>query len=359
MSADLLEVTIEQLVAGGAGRAVHDGMQLFVPFVAPGERVRVRVVQRHRNYLEAEVVKILAPGPDRVIPPCPVFGACGGCQWQHLRYEAQLVWKQKILAEQLQRLAKIGAPHVLPTVAAPSPWHYRSRIQLQVDAAGRVGFFRAGSHEIVEFDTCAIADARINAQLAEAKVRLRTEGRGRHVRLDAQEGFMQVNPAQNEQLRQMVADGVRVRGGGRVVELYCGSGNLTLPLAAHATQVVAADEHAGAIAQAKQLASVQQITNVDFRATAAHRLLKHLARPGDAWDGVVLDPPRRGAAEAMAGLIALRPQWIGYVSCDPATLARDVATLCAAGYRHESSQPIDMFPQTHHIESLTWLGRAA
>ncbi len=356
MTMETAVVTIESLIAGGRGRATLDGLQVFVPWTAPQDHVRVAIHTRHKNYAEAHVVEMITPGPDRVTPRCPVFGACGGCQWQHLSYDVQLTWKQRILQEQLERIGKITAPLVRHTIAAPSPWQYRSRIHLQVDATGHVGFYRAGTHEVVEFDECAIAAPELNAQLATAKERLRSHGHGRTLRLDSDDGFSQVNVAQNIRLQQLVRDGVAAYGGGAIAELYCGRGNLTFPIAEVAQSVVAADDDAQAIDFARRCASAQQIANVTFVCTSAARLLQRVQH--DHIEGVIVDPPRRGAAEVIDMLQALHPRWIGYVSCDPATLARDVRALIAGGYRHVVSQPIDMFPQTFHIESLTWLERS-
>lgn len=354
-----MELTIEKLVAGGAGVAFVDGRPIFIPGTVPGDRVRCRVVKDHRSYVQAEVEALLAPGADRAPPRCPVFGVCGGCQWQHVHYEAQCLWKQRILVEQLRRIAKIPAPRVEPTIPASSPWHYRSRIQLQRSATGLVGFYRAGSHDVVEFDRCDIADATINAKLAAAKEQLRTTGQGRHVRSDGVTGFAQVHPAQNLRLQQCVADGVAAHGGGVLLELYCGNGNLTMPMAAVAKSIVAIDDHAASIRQASALAKQQQMMHVTFHCTSAeqyvHRELPTSAGMTARFDGIILDPPRRGAPEVLNAIAQRKPQWIGYVSCDPATLARDVRTLITAGFRHELTQPIDMFPQTHHIESVTWL----
>lgn len=359
MIGDVHELTILDLIAGGRGRAELNGAQVFVDGAAPGDRVRVRITRTHTHFLEGVVESVLVPSPERTAPRCPVFGACGGCQWQHLQYEAQVAWKQRILAEQLRRIGKLHDPVVLPTIPAASPWHYRSRIALQRDDAGRVGFFRAGTYEAVEFDHCWIADEAVNAQLAAHQAELRAHGRGRHVRSDAttDDGFAQVNPAQNECLQRLVAEGVRAHGGGRVLELYCGNGNLTFPLAACTTSVIGIETHAASIRQAQQHAAARGFAHLDFRCTAAHRFLSHARKQALPFDGILLDPPRRGAAETMPDLIALAPRWIGYVSCDPATLARDVRTLVTAGYSHTSSQAIDMFPQTFHIESVTWLQR--
>lgn len=352
-------VTIEALIAGGRGRAVLDGMQVFVPWTVPGDQVRIVIRRQHRGYCEAEVVEILQPSPARVTPPCPVFGVCGGCQWQHIAYATQVEWKQRIVQEQLRRLGGIAEATVLPIIPADTPWHYRSRIQLQVDAQQRIGFYRAGTHDVVEFAACAIADERLNARLVETKEQMRRDGKGRVLRLDDAEGFAQVNVEQNHKLRQLLREGVAARGGGAVVELYAGSGNLTFPIADVARSVLAVDDDARGIARGQQTAREKGLTHVTFVCTSAARLMQRLQETAEPIDGVILDPPRRGAAEVMASLIALRPQWIGYVSCDPATLARDVKTLLAGGYRHISSQPIDMFPQTFHIESLTWLERSS
>lgn len=355
---ETLKLTIHALVAGGRGLGKADGVPVFVPGSAPGDVVRVRVTRRHKSYCEAEIEEMIEPSPARVTPRCPVFDSCGGCQWQHLSYAAQIEWKQTILAEQLRRLGGIAEPNVLPTIEAKSPWNYRSRIQLQIDKSGRAGFYRRGSHDVIEFDECAIAAPAINERLAAAKEHLRKQGKGRHLRVDGGKGFSQVNPEQNEQLQQLVKEGVHAHGGGRVLELYCGNGNLTFPIAEVAETVIGVDDYAGAIRHAKSAAKRGAITNVEFHATSALRMLDEMLQDELECDGVILDPPRRGAAEAIAALIELAPRWIGYISCDPATLARDLKSLLAAGYNHESSQPIDMFPQTFHIESLTWLNRS-
>ncbi|MBI4237036.1 MAG: class I SAM-dependent RNA methyltransferase [Deltaproteobacteria bacterium] len=350
-------LTILDLIAGGRGRAELNGVQVFVDGAAPGDHAQVRITKQHAHYWEGVVETVLTPSSERTVPQCPAFGRCGGCQWQHLRYEAQVAWKQRILAEQLRWIGKLRDPVVLPTIPAPSPWHYRSRIKLQIDDAGRIGFFRAGTYEAVEFEHCWIADERINTQLAANKATLRASGRGRLVQSDADAdgGFAQVNPAQNAQLQQLVVEGVRAHGGGRVLELYCGNGNLTFFLAGITTAIVGIETHAASIRQAQQQAAARGHPHLDFRCTAAHRFLRHAAKQATRFDGILLDPPRRGAAEAIPGIIACAPRWIGYISCDPATLARDLRALIAAGYHHESSQPIDMFPQTFHIESVTWL----
>ncbi len=360
MTSDILSgnipVQIDRLIAGGRGIAFVDGVPVFVAGAAPGDVVRLCVTKSHRSYHEADIAEIITPSPARVVPRCAVFGQCGGCQWQHLDYVTQLVAKQQIVQEQLRRIARLEIA-VLPTIASPSPWNYRSRIQLQVDAGGRVGFFRTGSHAVVEFARCEISEERINAQLVELKQQARAGGAGRQAVQDESSGFSQINPPQNEVLRALVADGVVQYGGGSVLELYCGSGNLTFAIAPHATQVIAADDDKGAIAAAQHEAATQKISHVQFVCISAEKILQHPAQKKSRIDCIVLDPPRRGAAESVPGIIALHPRAMCYISCDPATLARDLRLLIAAGYIVESVQPIDMFPQTFHIETVVWCRR--
>lgn len=353
-----IEVSILALVAGGFGRAVHDGCQVFLPFVAPGDRVRAKIVRRHKSYIEAVPVEILEASAVRTKPRCPVFGECGGCQWQHMDYGTQVVWKREILEEQLVRLGGLREPRVLPTVAALKPWHYRQRIQLQLGDSGEVGFYRRDSKSVVEFEHCYIADEKLNDMLPAAREQLRTTGNGRHLRLDGVNGFAQVNAEQNVKMCDLLLRGISARkelGVETVLELYCGSGNFSFPLTQVVGRVIAVDDHAESIELAQKRAFREGFDNLEFRATSAGKIVRRLSLQGIKVNGVVLDPPRRGAAEVMADLLLLKPAWIAYISCDPATLARDVRTLCASGYKHESSQPIDMFPQTFHIESLTWL----
>lgn len=405
--ADDLELTIDALAAGGDGVGRDDdGRVTFVPLAAPGDRVRVRVVEQHKRFARGELVEVIAPSPDRVAPACELFGTCGGCQWQHVAREAQLRAKQAIVAHALRRVIGPGAGgmELLPIQAPGEPlgWRRRARLRWVRRRRGDVvlGFVRARSHEIVDAVRCpqllpaaqhAVDAARellgpglygkgtlavlaghagaVHAAIegsarpeaieawvgsgAVAGVRLggRTWGAetielepGLRGRADA---FAQPSLAGNRALCAAVA---REAGGyARVVELYAGSGNLTRVLRdAGATRVVAID-HAGE--------GQDEDAVVRWRRGDVAQQLVALVEDERRFDLAVLDPPRAGAADAVALLPRLEPSRILYVSCDPATLARDLDTLTAAGYRPLRAQPIDLMPQTSHVEVIVTLDR--
>jgi 23S rRNA (uracil1939-C5)-methyltransferase len=348
-----MQLRIDKLVHGGAGLGSSEGKAIFVPFAAPGDVLEVEITADHGRHAEARIVRLIEPAPCRVSPRCPVFGICGGCQWQHLAYDAQLSWKREILAETIERIGRIAAPHVLPALAAPSPWHYRNRIQLHVDRQGRVGFYRPHTNEVVEFDSCAIAEDAVNRELTARRAEIARRDRGIALKSGEGEGFVQVNTAQNERLQTLVAGWLAEVPHEEVVELYAGSGNFTFAIAKVAGRVFASDIDGRAVRAAQERQASQGICNVQFRCLPAERALRGHVH----CDALFLDPPRKGAAEAIFAIVAAGPAAILYLSCDPATLARDLRAFADAGYRLERCQPIDMFPQTFHIESLSLLRR--
>lgn len=294
---------------------------------------------------------------DPVTPRCPIFGQCGGCQLQHMAYPAQLAWKQERVAAALTRIAGITAPQVLPTVPAAHPWNYRTRITLHCDRKGRIGFYRAGTHEAIEFDDCPIAAPELNARLADEKKKI--AGRPGHyeLRLDDGEGFTQINPEQNAVLQQLLLKGLAGRPANTVVELFCGNGNFSFVLAPRVGKLYGCDSHEGSIDAAIADAKTAGVKNVQFTALAADHFLKDVLQQGVKPDGILLDPPRRGADEIIPMILQLLPPWIAYISCSPDTLARDLKLLTQGGYKLESVQPVDMFPQTDHVETISWLSR--
>jgi len=359
-----LKITIEKLVHGGSGMGQAEGKRIFVPYSAPGDILDVEVKADHGGFAEAEIASIAEPAPCRVEPRCPVFGACGGCQWQHLSYETQLEAKRGILKETLSRIGKIQNPEVMETLPSPKQWNYRNRIQLHVDSKGRVGFYRPRSKEVVEFDACAIADEGINALLRLRRKEIATrdrgiaicaDGGGNPARLASKENcasggsFAQVNTGQNENLKGVVARWLGEVPHENVLELYAGSGNLTFPCAKVAGCIFASDVDARAIASARERQAALGICNVEFSCASAG---KAAAKLRGRCDAVLVDPPRKGCGEVIEHVTALKAASVLYVSCDPATLARDALSLARAGYRLERSLPIDMFPQTFHVESL-------
>jgi len=413
-----LLLDVERLTFGFDALAHHGRQVVFVPYAAPGERVRAEVVERRAGYLRARVAAVLAPGPDRVLPGCRYFPTCGGCQWQHVAPPAQRDAKAAIVAEQLARVAGVRDAEVLPTLASPADWHYRARVTLAVEGR-RAGYRRARSHVLVEIADCPLADPSVSAHLEAARawvaalrVPLRrvtvsaapagvalaasatarpgpadlaaseallaraagvrgTVVTGAGVRLVAGDPtvrvalepgldlevpadvFTQVNPGANQRLVETVLALGAFTPGERVLDLYCGAGNLSLPLARRGVSVLGIERSGVAVEAAGANAARHGLPAATFRAADVARALASL--PSGSLDAVVLDPPRAGAADALPALAALRPPRIIYVSCDPATLARDVRTLLAAGYRLERVQPIDVFPQTYHVESVTKL----
>lgn len=367
------EILIESLAFGGEGLGRDEGKVVFVTGAVPGDRVRVKILSDHGKYERAEIVEVTEPSPERVTPECAVFGVCGGCQWQHVSYDAQVRWKQKILTETIERVGRIPQPHVLPMIPAPDKWRYRSRIQIKVDEVGDIGFHAPKSHRIVAFDDCKIADLRLNVKMTELKVsaelapgpwELSVNGSAQvHVApvLHGETVFSQINRAQNEKLIHTVVDfafGKAEPAFTRkktVIELYAGSGNLSFPLAERAGSVHCVEENAEAVNRAEAEAVERGMENLHWIAGNAEWGLKKLYRRKINADLMVLDPPRRGAKEILDLICVMKPRKIVYVSCDPVTLARDLNLLTKRHYRLDKVQPIDMFPQTYHIESVSLL----
>ena len=410
-----LLLDVERLTFGFDALAHHGRQVVFVPYAAPGDRVAAEVAERRRGYLRARVVAVVAPGPARALPGCRFFPTCGGCQWQHVVPAAQRDAKAAVLAEQLARVAGVRDAEVLPTLASPRDWGYRARISLAVEGR-RAGYRRARSHALVEIADCPLAEPVVSAHLPAARewvAALRTPlrrvtvcaapggvvlvaraamrpgpadqaaseallarvatvrglvvaGGGTRllagdptVRVTPEPGldlevpadaFTQVNPGANQVLVQSVLALGAFRAGERVLDLYCGAGNLTLPLARRGVAVLGVERDAVAVTAARANAARLALGAARFRRTRVAAALGEMAA-GSA-DAALLDPPRAGAAEALPGLVALRPVRILYVSCDPATLARDARELGAHGYRLRRVQPIDLFPQTYHIEAV-------
>lgn len=376
-------VTIEKLAFGGEGVCHLDGQVVFVPFVLPGEQVEIRLVKDEGKFARAEAIAILSPSPARVEPRCSVFGRCGGCQWQHMSYTEQGRHKELILGEILQRA--LGKPNldksdsdksdfqVLPMIPAPDPWEYRRRLQLKSDGRD-VGFYGRQGHELVAFQKCEIAHPLLNKRVQE--IRARHEEHGEAFELDLNEKglvechavsgderiFSQVNPEQNKTLQDQVVNFVFGRADKaftqqkNVVELHAGSGNLTFRLAESAGQVVAVESNKQAIDQMIATCINRRIHNVECIGGTAEWGLKKVYRRRGPIDVLVLDPPRGGAREVLDLILVSKPRRVIYVSCNPTTLARDLKRLLR-DYRLERVQPIDMFPQTYHIESISELVR--
>lgn len=384
-----VEVTIERILPGGVGLAHADGRTLLVGLAAPDDRVRVQIERTSGNVAFASIVEIIQPSPARVEPPCPYFGRCGGCDFQQLSYEAQLSAKQEIVADCLRRLARIELdPRRIPITASPLQWSYRSRAQWQHDGrTRRLGYFERASHRVCDVAACPVlvpvlqeAFAGLREQMQEGRlpanvvefqavagddgasltpstkdeetrdVSRTIEGHRYHFSAD---GFFQIN---HQLLPHLVAAATADARGTSAVDLYCGVGLFTLPLARRFTRVTGIEANPEALNYARRNLSEAHLDNTTFECARVGEYLDSHAHELAPADFVLLDPPRAGAeAEAISGLLALRAQRITYVSCDPATLARDLKELLKGGYQLDSLAAFDMFPQTHHVETVAKL----
>jgi tRNA/tmRNA/rRNA uracil-C5-methylase (TrmA/RlmC/RlmD family) len=337
---------------------------VFVAGALPGDTVEAVVVKKGRRHLEAVTETVLEPSPDRVAAPCPFFGSCGGCQWQTARYEAQLAWKKEVVSGQLLHLARLE-PTVLATLAVGPQYGYRNRIDLRV-MGGRPALFKEGSHELVPIDNCLVAVPLIQRMVTEVASLEKVErltlragvhtgeamaladddfGRihevvaGRRFRISGR-AFFQNNTGGAEALVRLVKEAIDPREGDVFIDAYAGGGLFSATVGEGCrVHAVESDPQA-----ASDLA-------VNARATVLTERFESCASLPTAWDVVVVDPPRSGLGrEGVDRLLGGWPRAIAYVSCDPASFARDAALLVAGGYQLDWVQPVDMFPQTFHVE---------
>jgi tRNA/tmRNA/rRNA uracil-C5-methylase (TrmA/RlmC/RlmD family) len=348
----MIPLTIHDVAFGGKGVARHDGKVVFVPFVIPGEVITAKVVRDKKKFAEAELVSIETPSPDRVAPPCPVFGRCGGCAYQHMTYERQLALKSAQVEQTLRRVGKLAEVPMRPIVPAPKPYGYRNRIRVHV-ADGIVGFFAADAHALVDVVQCPIASPVVN----EALRRLRNSAvRDGDYALRAPGGgpfFEQTNPEVTRELVALVTASVR-SGQQLLIDAYCGGGLFARELAPLFEEVIGIEENPHAIEAARHHAQPHE--RYIAGDVAAH-LAEVLATHDPARTTLLLDPPTIGLeARVLDLVIAGAPAEIVYVSCNPATLARDLAIL-SRNYTITAVTPVDMFPQTAEIEVVVHLTR--
>jgi len=342
----LLEIT--DVAYGGAGLGRHDGRVVFVPFTIPGETVRVRINRAHRSWLGGDVVEIVQPSPDRIAPPCPWFGRCGGCAYQHIAYPRQLEIKTRQVSEALRRIGKLPEPPIEPARPSPLAYGYRNRLTLHVEPP-LVGFRGTDPRHLVDISRCLLADDTVNEALAQLRGKRHLHAGPATLRSNAHGGgFRQVNDGAAEILAQVVAECAAT--GGVLVDAYCGSGFFARRLLGAFGRVIGLDWDARSIGAAQAGAQPGE----EYLAGDTAALLPGVLQenPGAV---VLLDPPAQGlAAEVINALLAAQPARIVYVSCDPATLARDLAKL-APQHPLKRVVPVDMFPQTASIETVCLL----
>ena len=403
---DTLDIRPLSLVYGGdAFGRLPDGRAVFVPFALPGELVRVRLVEQKRGHARAELLEVLEPSPDRITPRCSHYTVCGGCHYQHLSYPAQLAAKTAILAEQLRRLGGLVEIPIQPAVPSPQPWNYRNHIQFHLTAEGRLGFQRAGSERVVPIQECHLPEPLINQVWPQIELEplpgverlsLRTgaddelllvfessdpepfefsveelpvsavhlgpggtlvlagsdslviEVLGRPFQVSAG-SFFQVNTPQAEAMLRHVLELVGAGPFQTLLDVYCGVGLFSAFLAPRASRLVGIELSPSACADFA--ANLDEFEHVELYEADAETVLGSVDFHPDL---ILVDPPRAGLGQAaLDGLLAQQAPRLVYISCDPATLARDSKRLVAGGYHLVSLTPFDLFPQTYHIESIS------
>lgn len=395
----MIELDLTGVAHGGEAVGRLEGKACFVDGAMPGERVRGEVAKDGGTWARVELREVVVASPQRVEPPCPLFGACGGCQWQFADYPAQLEWKREILSGQLAHLGRVPDPPVRETVAVGAPFRYRNRVDFQV-AAGRQAFSRRHSHELVAVEDClllhpALADlaARLG-DLGEAtaltlrvatatgdllavvegpvpspakdwgcRVVQRHRGRlipvvgpGRIVETVAGvafrvtgDAFFQVNTPGAEALVGLVGEALSPGPGETLLDAYAGGGLLGLTVGRGTAGVVAVESASVAVGDLRRNAASAPMP-VRLVEAEVEAVLPYL---DTRWDLAVVDPPRTGLGKAgVTAVVAGQPRAIAYVSCDPASLARDTRLLAEAGYRLGWAAPVDLFPQTFHVETV-------
>lgn len=385
MSGREIELAIDALAAGGEGVGRDAGGRVvFVPFAAPGDRLRVALGEEHPRFARAEIREIVEPGAVRVAAPCPVFGRCGGCAWQHVAYAAQLDAKRAIVRDALARIGGIAAPEVA-IVASPSPYGYRGRTRVLAEG-GRVGYRERRSHALCATATCPILAPPLDAELgalasrgdvadgewelalgaggavrvetlaAPSQQRLALEAAGERFELSPGV-FAQANALLQDALARHVLEAAGQ--GGEALELFAGAGFFTLALARRFARLTAVESDARAVADLGRNLAAAGLRHVRVVEARAEVVLADAAAQRIAPQVVVLDPPRGGVgAQASRRVARLPAHRVVHVSCDPATLARDLRELLARGFALTEVTAFDLFPQTPHVETVALLERA-
>ena len=369
---DQINLTIHDLAFGGEGVGRVDEFVVFVPFVITGETVEAEITEVKKNFARAKLLRVTAPAPARVTPECKYFGACGGCQYQHIDYAAQLRFKHKQIADLFERVGKISPERVAPVIGCPSPYGYRNRIMVRSQWNGPakqlvVGFVGINNKFVEEIEECKIAEPALNEQITHVranpppkggiKVVLRVQPDGWEVPKDS---FFQNNFFLLPKLVATVREFLTTGGAKHLIDLYCGVGFFGIEAAGVVDSFVGVEYDRLAIAAARQNAAIRKINNGEFISAKVEAALPELLQKFSAEKtSVILDPPRKGCwPETLELLRQTQPAQVIYVSCHPATMARDLNILCADGvFELARVQPLDMFPQTQHVECVADLRR--
>lgn len=412
-----MRCTINGITHQGEGVGRIDGKAVFIPFSIPGETVEIEITAENKSYLRGKLVEVIEPSKDRVVPDCLHYYECGGCAYQHMAYSRQLELKQQVVKDSLQRIGKIDC-EVRPVIGMKDPWRYRNKVEWHVENHNgqvRMGYYKNESHELIDITTCklisrpmeelsfyikdkiasvkkekqgrlTVRESSYNGKLLAVLTELNLQLDGvemfpnmilfkqeaRKLNLTLGEGefpekihntrynlsplsFFQVNPVQTQVLYDLVKTFSQPQADDQILDAFCGAGTIALYLASSVKKVTGVESYVPAIDDAIENAALNGITNCGFISGACETVIPQL---NEHFDMVVLDPPRIGCKpEVLAAITKIAPRSIIYVSCNPATLARDLAILISSGYHINEVQPIDMFPQTRHTECVAELCR--
>ncbi len=390
MSGQTIDIEIKKIVPRGLGIAFTKDLTVFVPLSAAGDLLRVRLMQVKGGTAFAEIVEILEPSSGRTDPPCRYFGECGGCDFQHLKYSEQLAAKAAMLIDSLQRIGKIDYQKEIEIFPSPEQFEYRSRAVWHADPCEKtLGYFKRGSHDVVDIENCPIITPELNnvlhdlrqnidwASFSHPRVAIEAASAGGEVSVYSNElieptteirftsggesykynarSFFQANQYLVGELVNAVIGGIEGRC---AFDLYCGVGLFTIPLARKFERVYGVEGNLDAVEFAKANASDAAVENINFIAESVDGFLE--STTGDELDLIVLDPPRSGTEKGtIERIIQLSPAAISFVACDPSVLARDLNILLTGGYEIDFIKLFDLFPQTHHIETIVRLSRNA
>lgn len=419
-----MRVAFTEMSPGGEAVGRVDGLVVFARYALPGEVADVTITHRRRSCARGVAGEIAQPSPDRVTPPCPHFGVCGGCEWQHADYNAQVSFKTRIVQEQFRRIGKLPDAQVLPCIPCPLPYGYRNHTQVAVAADGAIGYREAGSQRVTPAQTCPVLDPALQELLGfliQARIRPPAGLREIHLRAGVTTGermivfeldgdrhaldaaarqmaglpapagtaiavsaaggesrvvagsprlhervgdttyaysaatFFQVNTVMAGELVNTVMQALELSGTERVLDLYCGAGLFTAPISDRAARALGIESNPAAARDARD--NLRGRANADVIKADVRRGLRDRRVRGETWQRVVMDPPRAGIdAEALADIARIGAARLVYVSCNPATLARDCAVLChEGGWRLRAAGVVNMFPHTAHVESIAVL----
>lgn len=386
-----LPLVLEAMGRLGDTLAQHQGKPVFVIGGIPGEEVVAEVIRERRQYIAAQVVEVVTSSPHRVAAPCRYVGECTGCQWQHVSYDHQLTLKREAVVDALDRIGGLTHVEVLSTLPAEHPYGYRNHARFTIGPQGRLGFVHRERRRFVDIDECLLMHPWINQALGQLQGRcdettqlsirygpdtgswliqptlkrgdipLKTGQKHYQDSLGgvsfrvAASSFFQVNNRQAERLAELMRVALQLSGREVVVDAYAGVGTFAALLAPHAARVIAIEESLSAIKDGWE--NLAGFRNVEMRHGKTEEVLEDLDVEVDS---VVVDPPRVGCDPgALESLMRLAPSRLVYVSCDPSTLSRDLKVLSDGPYTIESVQPVDMFPQTHHVECIAVLALSA